>query len=136
MVSLRNFRKLRLLNCELRILLRSPDADLDNEDDALSEGFLSQHSDECRMSDPRDHLPDSLEELYLHGAFDQNEWMQLSQIFDGACAATPNLTLENIRIRNVSASRNGAGASLRIGAAKMPPRIFSHPLRKLLAAGD
>lgn len=68
MVSLRNFHTLRLLSCELRILLRSPDADSDT-DEALSEGFLSQDSDEYLMSDPRDHLPYSIEELYLHGAF-------------------------------------------------------------------
>jgi hypothetical protein len=132
MFSLRNFHTLRLLSCELRILLRSPDADSDT-DEALSEGFLSQDSDEYLMSDPRDHLPYSIEELYLHGAFNQSERMHLSNIFESADAATPNLTLDKTRIRNVSAS---AGASLRIGGAKRLPRVFLHPLRKLLATGD
>jgi hypothetical protein len=132
MVSLRNFRKLSLLNCELRILLRSPDA-VSYSSEALPHGFLSQDSNECLVSDPRDHLPDSLEKLFLHGAFDQNEWAQLSQIFESANAATPNLTLDKICIRNVSRSGDNDGAPSRIGVAEEPSRTFLHPLTKLFA---
>lgn len=130
-VSLRNFRKLRSITCELRCLMPSPDADSD-VDEALSDGFLIQDSEGCLVSDPRNRLPDDLQELYLHGVFEHDEWEQLHRTFENSNAATPKLLLDNICIRNLWKPGYENGVPARIGAAEEPPDIFSRSLAKLL----
>lgn len=74
------------------------------EDDDLGEpldqGFYKDN--ELFELDIRTVLPQSLEELYLEGTFDNAEWACLTEPFNTANSATPNL-------RTVRIERYGGG---------------------------
>jgi hypothetical protein len=115
-------------------LLRSPDVDLDSNE-ALSQGFYSIDGPGPAILDPRDNLPESLEELYLDGVYEDEEWEQLVELFKTLNASTPKLMLEKICVRRLSARWDINGALAKFGGAAEPPHTFKHPLTTRLLTG-
>ncbi|KAI8934409.1 hypothetical protein NX059_009144 [Plenodomus lindquistii] len=130
-VSLQGFQVLRSFNCELRCLVGSQGAD-SVIDDALSHGFHSRDCAQTLVTDPRDCLPPSLENFYLHGVFEHEEWEQLRQIFETSNPATPKLQSDGIYIQDLSRFRNNQNGPNRIGTTEEPLDVYSHPLSRIL----
>jgi hypothetical protein len=101
-------------------------------DEALNDGFY-RSSDTIPDLDIRETLPESLQELYLTGDFDEEdrEWERLTQPFGLQNDATPNL----VKIR-VSGSVNGSisiqvpreSKVFTLGNAQEPSGVYAHPL--------
>jgi hypothetical protein len=75
-------------------------------DDALEEGFFTEeeHKDIDKDWDVRTILPESLEYLYIHGNFPDDddgidEWDKMKSVFESPCPSTPNLAWERTCIR-------------------------------------
>ncbi|KAF1842636.1 uncharacterized protein K460DRAFT_410034 [Cucurbitaria berberidis CBS 394.84] len=118
-VSLREFKKLKSLNCEWEMLLPQ-DIESDN-DRSFENGFPTVEFD------VRVILPESLEELYLHGTFDDEEWEELSGILASPNAATPNL--DKMCIRRLATEWPHDAVAI-IGDLPAPSRSL-HPLVRL-----
>ncbi|KAF9698259.1 hypothetical protein EKO04_003693 [Ascochyta lentis] len=125
--SLRGFTKLKALHCETRWLVRAPDTDL-GDDEALSQGFHSVEDGGEAITDPRDNLPESLEELYLDGVYEDEEWEQLTEVFKAPNIFTPKLTLEKTCFLRHSTSWDGRATQQKIGSAAEPGNRFTNPL--------
>ena len=125
-VSLREFKKLRRLLCEWKMLLPLYlDSDVD---EPLEDGFHNDDKDAPAGFDVRTILPESLQELYLHGAFDDDDWENLTEIFEHANAATPNLDKVCIRRHAAVWPHNILAV---IGDAPDPGRTHQSPLARL-----
>jgi hypothetical protein len=128
-VSLRDFQKLRMLNCEWSII--RPEMEEEEEDpqhdEPLEEGYYREEHNEGIDDDfdIRTILPESIEELHLGGDFKVfEEWERLENAFDASSASTPNLTLEKTCIQR-------GDWSDRIGNAEHRSGLWSHPLTRL-----
>ena len=109
---------LKALRCEVQWLLPPADDELfDNE--ALSQGFHSKGEVFNETLDPRNHLPASLEYLCLDGAFDNEEWKELCEVFESANENTPKLSLENTRLVR--------GTDVNFGRAMEAEQRFDRP---------
>jgi hypothetical protein len=100
-------------------LLRSTDTDL-GSDEELSQGFYSIEDAGPAISDPRDNLPVSLEELHLDGVYEDEEWEDLVSIFEKPNANTPNLTMNKVCVRRQSAAWNAGDIQTKFGGAAAP----------------
>lgn len=136
-ISLRGFQKLRVLNCEYRLLRPLDNADAASDDEPLEEGFHT--ADENKTTDDswdvRSILPESLEEFYSHGKFDDDdgiydEWDQVVDLFSTPSLMVPNLSLDKICIRR----RLAYGDDV-IGTAEEPAAIYATPLVARLFEG-
>ncbi|KAJ4365402.1 hypothetical protein N0V95_000451 [Ascochyta clinopodiicola] len=125
--SLREFTALKALRCETRWLLRSDDTDL-GDGEALSQGFHSEEDAGEALEDPRDNLPESLEELYLDGIYEDEEWEELTELFQNPNTCTPKLTLEKTCVMRHSRAWDKHGAQEKIGGAAEPDTRFVNPL--------
>ncbi|CAO2658191.1 Nn.00g059140.m01.CDS01 [Neocucurbitaria sp. VM-36] len=121
-VSLRDFKKLRSLNCEWRMLLPN---DKESYDDApLQHGFRTEDKPAAGF-DVRDILPESLQELYLHGVFEDADWEELTELLKSPNPATPNI--DKMCIRNLG----GGQPYVMFGDAPPPRDLYSNPLARL-----
>lgn len=127
-VSLRSFKMLRALHCESHWLVSSQDTDLDDDDEALSQGFHSTDDTEIAVADPRDNLPESLEELHLFGIYEDEEWKRLTRIFETANPSTPKLTYEKTCLIRGGSNWNSRGIQEKIGGAAKPGEDFCNTL--------
>ncbi|KAF2818485.1 hypothetical protein CC86DRAFT_364086 [Ophiobolus disseminans] len=135
-VSLQEFQKLKILNCPWD-MVRPEDEESDNGE-PLEQGF---HRKEDNIAldtdfDIRSILPESLQELYLHGTFFDTdghyEWQAMERVFHHPNPMTPNLSLEKTCIRQVW---NGGEIRERIGTADAPLSVDDHPLMHELFDG-
>ncbi|KZM18856.1 uncharacterized protein EKO05_0006503 [Ascochyta rabiei] len=125
--SLQGFTTLKALRCETRWLLRSHDTGL-GDGEALSQGFHSVEDAEEAITDPRDNLPESLEELYLDGVYEDEEWEQLTELFKNPNTSTPKLTLEKTCVMRHSKAWDRRGVQEKVGGAAEPGIRFTNPL--------
>ena len=127
LASLRGFKTLKALHCETRWLIRSQDTNL-GDDEALSQGFHSVEDLGEAIADPRNNLPESLEELYLEGIYEDEEWEQLVELFKISNTSTPKLTFEKTCLMRSSTAWNSRGTQEKFGGAAEPANRFSNPL--------
>lgn len=124
--SLRRFKALKALHCETRWLLPSKDTDL-GDDEALSQGFHHVEDAEEPFADPRNNLPESLEELYLSGIYEDEEWEHLIKLFESPNASTPKLTYEKTCLMRDPGGWNRSGTQAKFGGADEPGDRFRNP---------
>jgi hypothetical protein len=124
-VSLRGFQKLKSLNCAwymVRPILEDSD-----EEEPLDSGFYREEDYKGLDTDfdIRNILPESLEELYLHGSFfdtdGQYEWWAMERVFRVPNTMTPRLTLEKTCIRQIWNDETRE----RIGTADEPVNTYT-----------
>ncbi|KAF1947990.1 hypothetical protein EJ02DRAFT_364543 [Clathrospora elynae] len=132
-VTLRNFKKLELLNCDLQIVRPTAD-EVSEDEEPLQHGYYRKEDCANIKSefDVRTLFPESLQELYMHDAFEDDEgiygeWDHMNEVFSSPSTFTPNLTLEKTYIEK---RRNGVTEAV-IGGAEKPVSIYRHPLTRL-----
>jgi hypothetical protein len=127
-VSLRGFKKLRMLNCDWPMLRPETKEEQNSQhDEPLEEGYYreEQHGKIEADFDVRTILPESIEELYLGGHIDvDEEWERLANVFDAPSASIPHLTMDKTCI-------NRGGYGVQIGNAERRSSIWSHPCIQL-----
>jgi hypothetical protein len=132
-VSLRGFKKLRVLNCQYKILRPAAEEDM-GYDEPLEEGFFSaeEHKNIDSEWDVRTILPESLEVLWIHDSFPrddgQDEWDNIVSVFESPSPSTPNLSWDRTCIRKI---RHGVTRET-IGGGEEPVPVESQPLAGLL----
>jgi hypothetical protein len=99
-------------------------------DEPLEQGFHREedHQELDTDFDVRTILPESLQELYLHGTFFDTdghyEWQAMERAFLSPNSMTPNLSLEKTCIRQ----RWNDETRERIGTAEDPVNAYTDPL--------
>ena len=83
--------------------------------------------------DVRDILPESLQELCLHGFFDDDEWEDLKRVFDLPHPATPHLTGHGLHIQRHENSNRYSPTLEVYGRAPEPPSMLKRPVGLLLS---
>ncbi|KAH7402327.1 hypothetical protein DE146DRAFT_653032 [Phaeosphaeria sp. MPI-PUGE-AT-0046c] len=137
-VSLRGFRKLRILNIEYKLLRPMDTSDDVSDEGSLEEGFYTVEENKSIDDawDVRTILPESLEEFYSYGEFDgddglYDEWDQVKDLFNTPSPMVPNLRLEKTCVRR---QRPGYSEDV-IGTAEEPNAIWASPLVASLFEG-
>lgn len=137
-ISLRGFQRLRILNIEYELLRPLDTTDDVSDEGALESGFYTAEEDPTIDDawDVRTILPESLEELYMHGAFDNDdggydEWEQVKDMFAAPSAVVPKLGLEKVCIWR----RRYAYSDDVIGTAVEPGALYEAPLVQRLFEG-
>ncbi|KAH7356207.1 hypothetical protein BKA66DRAFT_501680 [Pyrenochaeta sp. MPI-SDFR-AT-0127] len=126
-VSLCEFKKLTSFHAEWKMIW--PQHQEPCDDEPLKEGFYAESHSSASDFDIRTILPESLEELYLHGVFDDDEWEQLTIPLGCLNSTTPKLHKMCIRRHG----RNWPYEPIEtFGDAAMPPPSYYHQLAKLL----
>jgi hypothetical protein len=136
-VSFRDFKKLKSLNCPWYMVRPVLPDGLSDIDAPLEQGFHREEDDHKELEDfdVRTILPESLEELALHGNFfDEDgrcDWQTMKRMFREPSPYTPHLTLAKTCIRSTWNDE----ARARIGTAEDPVDKYEHPLSLRLLVG-
>ncbi|KAI8930399.1 hypothetical protein NX059_012479 [Plenodomus lindquistii] len=121
-VPFRDFQQLRILQCSFEWLQSTGGmTDVESSDSGLEE----DNTVEPPGLDVRDNLPTSLEKLYLHGLFDDDEWMLLRKILTSPNASRPNLTIDDMRITRLR-PRDTIGTAPYLGRTKADTLLDGH----------
>lgn len=86
-------------------------------------------------SDPRDNLPEELEELYLDCVYEDEDWKELVKTFKAPNSSTPKLTLEKLCVRRFSTGWGKRVTQAKFGGAAEPPNMIERPLTTRLFSG-